>query len=442
MADLGKGMGERGSRLVSLAFLLALIPAGLASAQEGVDKTGMDVLRSTPFDRITLIDGKVILVEPISPRPLPPYDPKKDPKNQKPASVPRQGNIFLPGEREKLGLPDEMEKPESTDVFVHLLEGDMRDFRLRRASIRKVDYFEDMLIAEGERRTLSRDFTKAFECLLRVQTRQPGWEGLESRVDRFLFEEGSMALVDGNGEQGLRLLRELFQRKPKFPGLADKLASAYSARARKAFDVGAFAKGRSILHELETLAPDHSAYIGTRDLFITKARTLTEAAASQPAPKRIDSLTEALRVWPKLDDAVAKYNIAFAAMPTLDVAVTDIPRPLGPWVHSPADERTNRLLYVPVLARDDEDAFRGKAPGQLASSIELSDVGRKLIFKIKGGVMWSDGSRPVSAIDVARLFTDRTESSSPLYNARWAGVLERVETPDDSRVEVRLSRAF
>lgn len=432
----------RGPGLATLAFLLALVTTGPVSAQEVIDKSGTDVLRSTPFDRITLIDGKVILVEPISPRPLPPYDPKKDPKNQKPAGVPRQGNIFLPGEREKLGLPDEKEKPESTDVLVHLLEGDMRDFRLRRASVKKVDYFEDMLLAEGDRRTLARDFTKAFECFLRVQTRQPGWDGLDARVDRFLFDEGGMALVDGNGEQGLRLLRELFQRKPKYPGLADKLASAYSARARRAFEVGAFAKGRAILHELETLAPDHPAYIATRERFVSKAKKLTEDAASQPAPQRVDSLAEALRVWPKLDDAAVKFKDAFVAMPTLDVAVRDIPRPVGPWIHSPADERVNRLLYVPILARDDEDAFRGKLPGQLASSLELSDVGRKLTLKIREGVTWSDGSRPVSAIDVARLFTDRAESSSPLFNARWAEVLEKVETPDDSRVEVRLSRAF
>ena len=42
---------------------------------------------------------------------------------------------------------------------------------------------------------------------------------------------------------------------------------------------------------------------------------------------------------------------AFAAEPTLDVAVTDLPRSLGPWTRSSADERVSRLLYLPVLAR-------------------------------------------------------------------------------------------
>jgi peptide/nickel transport system substrate-binding protein len=54
--------------------------------------------------------------------------------------------------------------------------------------------------------------------------------------------------------------------------------------------------------------------------------------------------------------------------------------------------------------------------------------------------MWSDGSRPVAAVDLARALIDRSDPHSPKYQARWADVLDRVESPDDSRVEVRLNR--
>src|SRR6185312_11927656 len=46
----------------------------LGLGQEAAEPGG-DLLRSVPFDRITLNDGAVLVVEPISPRPLPPYDP-------------------------------------------------------------------------------------------------------------------------------------------------------------------------------------------------------------------------------------------------------------------------------------------------------------------------------------------------------------------------------
>ena len=41
------------------------------------------VLRSIPFDRITLVDGTVLIVDPVSPRPLPVIDPAKAKKQEK-----------------------------------------------------------------------------------------------------------------------------------------------------------------------------------------------------------------------------------------------------------------------------------------------------------------------------------------------------------------------
>ena len=37
-----------------------------------------ELLRSEPFDRVTLIDNTVLIIEPVSPRPLPVIDPKKE----------------------------------------------------------------------------------------------------------------------------------------------------------------------------------------------------------------------------------------------------------------------------------------------------------------------------------------------------------------------------
>ena len=128
-------------------------------------------------------------------------------------------------------------------------------------------------------------------------------------------------------------------------------------------------------------------------------------------------------------------------MPTLDVAVPDVSHPVGPWVRSPADARLTRLLYRPILADDSDEARQGKAAGQLAAPVEFSDLGRRLIFRLQPGIDWSDHSRQVSAVDLARGLIDRSDPNSLKFQARWADLLDRVETPpDDSRVEVRLNR--
>ena len=151
---------------------------------------------------------------------------------------------------------------------------------------------------------------------------------------------------------------------------------------------------------------------------------------------------EALDIWPTLSGAAEPlYRKAFVAEPTLVVAVTDVAYPLGPWVHTPADARITRMLYRPILAADDDDARQGKRPGQLAAKIESSDLGRRLVIRVRPSCLWSDGSRPVSAIDVARDLVDRTDPHSPRYLARWADLLDRVETPDETRVELRLNHS-
>ncbi len=441
---LGLGMG-----------LLAVLAAAWTGPRQGNAQdatgvpTGKDLIRSAPFDRITLVDGSVINIDPLSPRPLPAPETPKEKRDklrarERLAGPPREGNIGLPGEKSKVETAEaikarEEEEERANEVIIHLLEGEIRDFKVDRNNIKEVEYFEDMLLAEARRLVLARDYTRAFEAALRVQARNPGWPGLDDVVNRILFEEGSASLLENDGERGLRLLRELHARRPDFPELADKLAAAYGDRIAKAFTLGSYARGRRVLHELEGLAPGHMVVRSARERYIAKAQGLVKEAPRADGPGRLDALTEAVRIWPALEGVGAQYAEAFAAEPTLDVAVTDLPRSLGPWTRSSADERVSRLLYLPVLAREEEDSTRG-GPGQLAAGMETVDLGRRLNLRIRQDVIWSDGTRPASAIDVARALTERTVPTSPGYNARLADLLDRVESPDVSRIEIRLTR--
>lgn len=434
--------------LLVLALAFAGSDRGFGQAPAPPAARGESPL-ATPFDRITLTDGTVVDVEPVSPRPLPTVDLARQRKldlarKGKKEPPPPEGNIGLPGEKKKAApSPEDRTGPEGvSEVTIHLLEGEARDFKVKRIDIRSVEYFEDMLLREADRLSRAREFDRAFECLLRVRARDPKWPGLDEHVDRLLFVEGTAALVDGEGERGLRLLGELAGRKPNYPGLADKLAESYSARAARAFDLGLYARARKILHDAGPLAPGHPALRAARERFEGKARERADAGRSLQGAERLDALTDALRIWPTLDQAPAAYREAFAAWPTLDVAVVDVPRAPGPWVRCPADERVGRLLYRPVLARDDEEALKGKADGQLAASVTSSDLGRRLVIELRPGTIWSDGSRPVSSVDVARALIDAVQPASPRYSGRWADLLDRVETPEDLRVEVRLSRAL
>ncbi len=412
-----------------------------ASANPAAPPT--DLLKAQPFDRITLIDNTVWLIEPVSPRPLPVYDPAKakeaaKKEARKAKDVPREGNV---GVAKK---PAEKKEEVPEDLVIHLMEGDIRDYKIKRTSLKKIEYFEDMLLAEGDRLILnSRDpssFAKAFEHFLLVKSRNPDWKGLEERVDKLLFAEGSMALLDQDRERGVRLLRELNARRPDFPNLADKLALAYGGRINESFEKGLYPYARRILHELETISPQNNLVKETRDKFTAKARGLVDNALKAEGASRLEGLTEALRVWPTYEGAAQAYDEAFKALPTLDVAVVDLPRPAGPFVRSPAGDRVARLLYLPLLADESDDAVQGKRPNQLVTGLETGDIGRKIDLKLRTGPRWSDGSRRVSAIDVVRSLSDRAQPRSPGYSARWADMIDRVEITDEQQVTIRLVR--
>jgi peptide/nickel transport system substrate-binding protein len=437
--------------LTSLAF-----PAGRGQEPGGSNAPFVttELLRAAPFDRITLTDNTVVLVEPVSPRPLPPIEAARGKKGQRvrvkgsKAEIPLEGNVGLPGEATRfkpIGKEKGEGKADDEDgegkVKIHLLEeSDVRDFEVKRSSIRKIEYFEDILLEEGKRLVLARGYAAAFECYLRVQVRNPGWPGLDERINELLYAEGSSALIGGDNERGLRLLRELLARKRDFPGLLDQISTAYAGWITRALELGQFVKGRRFLHDLEEMAPEHPVVRKLRERFIELAQRKAREGEPGDEIRRLDALVDALRIWPTLEGAAELYAPAFAAVPTLEVAVNDVPSPLGPWLRTPADERVSRLLYRPVLGSDSDEARQGKEPGQLAAAVETSDLGRRLIIRLQPGIPWSDGSRQVTAVDVARTLIDRSDPNSPKYQARWADLLDRVESPDDTRIDVRLNR--
>lgn len=417
-------------------------PAGPAPKPIGAS----DLLRSEPFDRVTLIDNTILIVEPVSPRPLPVIDPKKE-RERRRQGVTRKNAatpIEVGADNKKADEPEKEDTEGVESVKLHLLEAtrnEARDFVVKRSSIKKMEYFEDLLLEEADRLLQARDFARAFECCLRVKSRNPAWAGLDDHVNRVLFAEGRRALIDGDDERGLRLLRELLSRKRDYPGLLDQIVESYGKRIERAIRLGRYVLGRRVLHELQEVAGDLASVRALRSLFVAKATQRIKDGESKGTAERLDALTDALRIWPTLPGAEDAYVKAFQAEPTLDVGVTDVAAPLGPWVHSRADDRVARLLFRPLLAADDQDSRQGKRPGQLAASVETTDLGRRMVIRLRPGSTWSDGSRPVSTADIAQSLIERSDPHSPSYDARWADLLDRVEVRDENRIEVRLNHS-
>jgi peptide/nickel transport system substrate-binding protein len=427
------------SAFLSAAALLPRLGIGQTPPISGLGGE-RDLLKSPPFDRITLPDNSVIKVEPVSPRPLPSPPAKKaksfiDTETNDRFGIPREGNIGVKT------APKPKKSDYAPEIVIQRIDGEPGSYRLKRIHIKKIDYFEDMLLRSVDRLIQERSYTKAFEHLLLVKDRNPKWPGLDERVKRLLYEEGTWALRQSDIETGQRLLRELYLKDPKHPGLAEQLVVAYGERIDRAFERGAYREGRKVLHDLEVFAPDHDLVRAGRSRYIGKAQELLSKAAAASGAEQLDLAASALRVWPKVEGGAERFSEAFRALPTLDVGVFDVSHQVGPWVRSPADERIIKLGYLPILARDNEEAAQGRLPYQLAAELQATDLGRRLAITLKPGATWSDGSRPVTSMDVVRSLSDKVQPRSLAYNARWHDLLERVEAIDERQVVVTLMRA-
>ena len=419
----------------ALVFMVALAWPGDGYAQTPANSKARpdDLLKSAPFDRITLTDNSVFEVEPLNPRPLPPLDKKRPRTVAEIEDLPEKARPRRKDAFEK--KDDEVDQ----QVIIHMMEGEPRDFKVKRGSIKDVEYFEDMLLVEADRLTKGGEFTRAFERLQVVKTRDPGWRGLDDRVNKLLFEEGGVALAEDNA-RGLRLLTDLRSRKPDYPGLGDRLASTFARQVERALAANDYVAGRRLIREVEALTSRNPEARAAREEYVGRARSLLTRAVGASPDDRVDLLAEAGRIWPELDGLEAAYRNAFKAAPTLSVAVNDLAEPVGPFPTTPASARLARLLYLPLLATDDEAATRGEVGGQLLATLEATELGKGLKIALKAGPVWSDGSRPVAAIDVARSLADRAVPASPGYSARWADLLDRVEATADDRVVIRLTR--
>ncbi len=116
--------------LIAIALLPWQVPAEGQSTAAGVPGEG-ELLRSAPFDRLTLTDGTVVVVDPISPRPLPPYDPSKKERRRDRSEILEEGNIIV-GQPTKIEMPKIGKDPNPNaiaedEVKLHLLQGAVRE---------------------------------------------------------------------------------------------------------------------------------------------------------------------------------------------------------------------------------------------------------------------------------------------------------------------------
>ncbi len=339
--------------------------------------------------------------------------------------------------------------PADAKIRVILATGEHLEFEVQRSRIVDVKYFEDMLLEQGRKALQKSDTDKAFEIINLVAERQAQWRGLDETLKEFWLREAKARMAKLEYERALDLLHEMKQYCDRL-GIAEHPdAATETGFALKGAVEGLFGNKQYLLarHRLLTIAkdyPNHPTVKQMYDRFIqgTEADPGAERYRQQARQKEsagqnreaCNLIIQAASMWPSLPGLEADFKRIFAKYPILHVGVRELPERFSPWAPpGTPDTRVAQLMHIPLM----EVSGVGEKTvysSRILSDIESSELGRRLTLRVKPGLLWSDGEKPITAHDVARSISIRSDKKIPNHDAALASVLKEVRVTSPSEV--------
>lgn len=421
------------ARMAALAIMVATLASSPALGQAPPRKKGEQLLYQVkPFDRVELVNDDTLDVEPVRIN---------------------AGVTFAVGEDEYVGrpgLPPTRELKRQVRYRIRRAD-DGEEYYLLGRSIKKITFFEDMLLTEARKLIDQIRFEEAHQTLSVLVARDPKWPGLvDLRIENLLREAERLAI---NG-QFTRALAGLFEEKrlrderassgitaPLFvDGIERPVATRIESLIRRWFDAsvsaGQWGEARRVVARLEELSPG-SALITTlrgevnrrADEAIAQADRLRKSGNPRGAAA---SLATAIAISPDSPSVRAAAAEMDKAYPVLNVAVARLSTfrvPFARWTL--ADRRVAELLHLPLerLVGQGEEA---KFESAIIANIEKQNVNKRAVLTVREGIVWPGDAKPVSIIDLHRLLAESCRPESDLYHPAFARLVAglRTEFPD------------
>ncbi|MFM1801485.1 MAG: hypothetical protein RJA81_837, partial [Planctomycetota bacterium] len=431
MNHMNRTYGKTIPLLCSISLVILLGLSGISEAQSPSATTaGQDtnsLLVKAPFDRIILSDKTDLLIEPVSPRPLPPAQ-------KKPA--PRQPNRNR--SREAEARAKEMENDPAIRILVQPLEAEGMEYAVYREDITEILYFDDMLLAEADRLTNQGEFAKAFEHLLYVNSRNPEWSGLSDSYRKLLLAESKERFEAGELASGLQFVMEALTSDSRDEQARSLAIDGLAKLAEEELSRNQLERARESHARMKKLNPNAEEVKRLED----KLKSISEklfADAPSDRPERLDQLNEAYRAWPDTTGLSEARVAAMNRWPTVRVAVSETAiNPPRPWAVGPTGKRLANLLFLPLLQDLQESSFKGESPLQILEKFEMTDL-TTASLTVRSGQKWSNG-REINARDVVAAMSAWAQPTSSAFHGVWSSLVDSVSVPSPNKVQIRFTR--
>lgn len=405
-------MGYRLSKLIPFAIVIAMATA--ARAQQTAEPRLSD---QDPFDRITLDEenqGAVIKVEPLD----------------------------LPGRR----MP---EMPFGEDrIRVKLYSQLDKTYEIAWKHITKIEFYEQMLLAEARRFIDQNRLDDAFDALQHLRQNYPQTPGLAEQLEAYLYISAGRLFREERWSEALGVLEELHRLNPdyKLGATGRPLAQVLASVIEKMVD-GYLANSdhRTARLLLARVRRDYGErFRDTVDRREQELQSLAivqrDAAAKHATQQKWREAHRAARnmldIWPDVAGGAQLAAEIRARYPMMTVGVTQSARNrdrqrIDDWAARRAGKLTTRPLieYLKPGAEGGQYAFRD-------GSLQVSEDRRRMTLQLAAN------NAKATGYDLAQRLFDVAQPDHADYNVTWASLFRSATVRDVMTVEVELRRSY
>jgi tetratricopeptide (TPR) repeat protein len=394
----------------AIAWLIALAPgSNCATAQ-----TTRRLFEQDPFDIVTLNaanENKVIRVFPISVRKIP-------------------------------------EKPKSSDRMRIKLVEDDTEYDVAWMDIAKVEFFEQMVLAEANQLTSDGKFDEAYDYFNFLLSFYPNTPGLPEGRHAYLYLAAGAAYRQKKYDEALAVLEELLAQNPNYragessPTLLQVLGNIADPLLGRYVEKEDFRSARTLLARLiQRYGAGGEPFAQRwRQRLTDLAATHRDAAKAHLEAARFvqahDEAVAMVQVWPELAGASELSAEIARQYPLVIVGVEHPSRTYDPRsLHNAAARRAGRLVERLLVEFGGPGPEGGRYLSPLATILH-SDDGLSMSFRLPANL------RPgqPGTYELAQRLIALAEPSARDFNPAWAHILQAVSTdgPRDVRADLRL----
>ena len=350
-------------------------------------------------------------------------------------------------------LPDFPLSADGKVVFELFADFDER-LDVPHRSIREIQTFSDLLLAEAEKLVVQEKYSKAFRTLLYLYDN--GSEDDKKVVDIMrscMFLDATQRFKEKKYEQSLSTYEDIYSSDPNFPlegfdeELIDVIMLCYDGIIKQRFEAGKYSTVRNNVATVANQYPNEAEALIKRwnKVFLDKSDELLEESkqyAQQGKGRLANQYARfADQMVPNRPEVLEHQRDLRGRFPMVIVGVS---QPGGDSDPSRIDHlgsrRTGRLVKRRILELVGLSDEGGRYEFLNGTMTRADDAGMRYTFEIDQRRKF--GVPPINAFELSSRLLSRAQAGSPNYSSNWAKVVDRVFVEDESKVSFTLKSPF